>query len=81
MELYQELLLRALEEGKVSVKLSGFDLDLNQMVEAQCYQMIKEIKGVLEDGSLDDPECFERIEKIVCVLEENGISCSGRHDW
>jgi len=48
--------------------------------ESKALQMLEEIRSVLNDSSLDDPECFKRIEAIVRVMEANGIHTT-RHDW
>ena len=45
------------------------------------YQALAEIKAVLEDDTMDDPECFERIEKIVCIFEKLANGVEYRHDF
>ena len=42
------------------------------LLEYKSYQTLREIKRILEDDSLSDPECFQKIEAIVCLFEELG---------
>lgn len=81
MELYKELLLRALENGKISIQFTGAQVNLNEIIESKCYQILNKIKQIILDDTLDDKECFEQIEKIVCLFEKNGISSGFRHDF
>lgn len=60
------------------VELQG---DLQKIVEMKCYQALEEIRKVLDDETLDDPECFHKIEKIVCIFEEIGSNGGCRHDF
>ena len=45
------------------------------------WKMMREIRNVLDDSGLTDPECFAEIEKIISVLEELGVGCGRRHDF
>ena len=74
MELYEEILLKWLQEGNGSIEPCKF-------VEVTSYQALAKIKTVLEDDSLDDPECFQRIEQIIGILEELGSGAGIRHDF
>ena len=47
----------------------------------RCFQALREIRNVLDDSGLTDPECFAEIEKIISVLEELGVGCGRRHDF
>lgn len=40
----------------------------------------EEIRRVLNDDSLEDPECFFRIDAIVTALDNHGMY-THRHDW
>ena len=53
---------------------------LAHTVESQALKALEDIRKVLNDKDLDDPECFRRVEAIINALEANGISIS-RHDW
>ena len=77
MKLYQEILAQEFANS-LSVALQD---DLQKIVETKCYQALEEIKKVLDDETLDDPECFHKIEKIVCIFEEMGSDGGSRHDF
>ena len=80
MELWEQLLCRAVMSGRVEIKLEK-DFDLNTLLENKCYNALMQIKRIIDDDRLDDKECFERIEEIVCIFEELGSDCGGRHDF
>lgn len=52
---------------------------LAQEAESRALKALEDIRRVLDDDKLEDPECFRRIEAIVNALEANGIRTS-RHD-
>ena len=76
MELYKEILTKVLEKEKIEVTFPELNIDVKEIVELKCYDMLMKIKAVLEDQNLNDAECFEKIEKIVCIFEENCCSIS-----
>ena len=45
------------------------------------YQALNEIKNIIEDDELEDPDCFEKIEKIVRLFESLGSNGGNRHDF
>ena len=55
--------------------------ELLPLLQSECYQALEQIKAVLANDQLDDPECFERIEKIVSIFEEMGSDGGNRHDF
>lgn len=55
-------------------------LKLYRDVDSEALRVLEEIRGVLDDETLDDPDCFERIEAIVKIFYAHNISTS-RHDW
>ena len=79
MNLDEEILVTLLEGRTVHVKIEG--LDIQKLVESSCYQALEQIRSILRDDSLSDPECFQKIEKIVEVYERLGGSTGGRHDF
>ena len=81
MELFTELLINALENGKIGVTFPDLKLDPAEIVELQSYAALRKIKKILEDHTLDDPECFKKIEKIVQTLELLGSGGGIRHDF
>ena len=76
MDLYEEMLL---------IRVLSMDekekLDPVTFIHDTAYQTLREIKLILEDDQLDDPECFWRIERIVRVFEELGSTAGNRHDF
>ena len=77
MELYHQIIAEYLTRaGAIEVHI-----DAASIVDGVCYQALHQIREILADPSLSDPECFDRIEKIVCVLEELGSDAGSRHDF
>lgn len=60
---------------------TNFTALLERMMQDRCCQALKEIRAVLDDTSLEDPECFERIEQIVTIFEGLGSDGGSRHDF
>ncbi len=81
MELYQEILAKLLTQQKVEIVFPDLSENIEELVKAECYKILSEIKTILEDDSLTDQECFMKIEKIVCLFEEAGSGCKTRHDF
>lgn len=81
MNLYQEILREILENEKIEVTFPNLNITAKEIVEMKCYQALTEIKGILENGKLEDKECFEKIEEIVCVFERLGSNGGSRHDF
>ncbi len=49
-------------------------------IDSRAVRVLEEIRTILDDETLDDPECFARIDRIVSVINESDIGTS-RHDW
>ncbi|WP_195543366.1 hypothetical protein [Massiliimalia timonensis] len=81
MELYQEILLKVLERETVQVTFPGLRLNADEIIRQESYRALCNIKRILEDDSLEDPECFIKIEEIVRTLEEVGSNAGNRHDF
>lgn len=80
MELYNEILVKILEDDKSKV-IDDIKMSADQMVEMKCYITLLHIKEILDNHELDDKECFMAIEKIVCLFEELGSGLDYRHDF
>ena len=78
MELYKEILVKALEKGHMHVTFSGLRLNAAEIVEQQSYHALQKIKAAIENDSLSDFEC---VEEIVCILEQIGSNGGSRHDF
>lgn len=81
MELYEEILIHALQNHPIQVTFPDLKIDGKELVEMTCYDALRKIKAVLEDDQLDDEECFMKIEEIVCVFEALGSDAGSRHDF
>lgn len=79
MDMQAALLAAMISRGECTVAFSN--LDLNALMETQCYTMLKQIKAILEDDTLEDPACFQRIEAIMGIFEGLGIAIANRHDF
>ena len=80
MDMYAEILSKALEKGEVDVKFPG-GINTKDIVEGRCYAALSQIRDIIDDLSLDDSECLQKIEEIMRTLESQGISIGGRHDF
>lgn len=49
-------------------------------IDSKALQILEEIRAILDDDTIDDPDCLERIDRIVSLYHKNDISTS-RHDW
>lgn len=81
MELFTEILVKALENGRIEVTFPDLNLDPKELVDLKSYAALCRIKRIVEDESLDDPSCFRKIEEIVQTLEFLGSGGGARHDF
>ena len=75
--LYAQILGRELlnhlkdEESNVLQRIKELD--------SKAVQILEEIRAILDDDTIDDPECFERIDRLVSLYNRNDIG-TVRHD-
>ncbi len=81
MDLYKEILIKALEKEDVHISFPNLKIEPIAIVKLECYKALQEIKAIIEDKSLDDGDCFMRIEQIVCLFEGLGSDGGDRHDF
>lgn len=81
MDFFKAILISALKEGELEVTSPWSDETFVRVCEGKCYQMLSDIRDIIADDSVDDPECFLRIESIVSLFEREGISAGNRHDF
>ena len=81
MELAISLLTKRLEDQPMCVCFPQLELSAKDLLECTSYQALCQIRAILSDDTLSDPECFQRIERIVCVLEAFGSDCGHRHEF
>ena len=60
------------EEGNILQRIREID--------SMAVRILEEIRAILDDDAIDDPECFDRIDRIVSIYNKNDIGTS-RHDW
>lgn len=53
---------------------------LEREIEHDALQVLEQIRCILDDNALDDPECFRRVERIVQTFYAYGLSTT-RHSW
>lgn len=54
--------------------------NMRQKADSSALQLVKEIRMILDDDSLEDSECFQKIEAIVVAFRSQGLTTS-RHDF
>ena len=81
MENFLRALAKLLVDEGAAVRIDCGGADLNQLMKDRCWQALMEIRAVLDDGTLEDPECFHRIEQIVRIYEDLGPGGGSRHDF
>ena len=79
MELYQEMLTEILRWEELEVRFPQMEGAVEKIVDQRCYQALKQIRDILRNEQLSDPECFQQIEEIICVLESQGSGGGLRH--
>lgn len=80
MEFFLKILEKTLAEHGAAVTISGGE-EMERLMRERCVQALREIREVLDDDTLDDPECFQRIERIVEIYEALGAGGGSRHDF
>ena len=68
MELAVSLLSKLLENHSLCVNFPQLDLTAKDMLESASYQALCQIREIIMDDTLSDPECFQKIERIVCLF-------------
>ena len=80
MEFFLKILEKTLAEHGAAVTISGGE-EMERLMRERCVQALREIREVLDDDTLDDPQCFQRIERIVEIYEALGAGGGSRHDF
>ena len=81
MEQALKALAKLLIDQGAAVRIDCGEWDLNRLMESRCWNALAEIRAVLNDETLEDPECFRRIEQIVGICEDLGPGGGSRHDF
>ena len=82
-EFCAELLARALVRADAEIRIQGAPAAsyIQIMLRAESFMVLKRIRDILDDHTLDDRDCFDRIEQIVELFEEWGPGAGSRHDF
>ena len=80
MELYKEILAKALEQERMEIYFPKLTLNATEIISQTCYQALEKINHIIRDDTLNDNECYQRIEAIIQVLEATGSHGGSRHD-
>lgn len=78
MEILRQMTANMLSRGEVGPSLPP---ETMEYLGIRSFEILGQIRQIIANDELDDPECFQRIESIVCLLESNGIDCGTRHDF
>ena len=81
MEVYKEILTKALEKEELHILFPQLKIDATQIVELECYKTLQKIKTVIEMDGLSDAECFMKIEEVILAFEDAGSGGGARHDF
>lgn len=54
---------------------------LAQQVDSEAVRLLEEIKAIIQDPALDDPECFARIEALTNAFYVHGISTTRHNEY
>ena len=68
MQLATELLAKLLENQQINVTFPNLNLTAPELLEASSYQALCQIREILCDNQLSDPECFEKLNVLSACL-------------
>lgn len=74
-----ELWVRVVAQEMLRYAKSTGEETMARRVDSEAVRVLSEIKQVLDDPSLNDPECFDRIDAIVDAFYQAGLS-THRHE-
>ena len=71
----------SLQDYPVRVTFPDLNISTIEILQMQCFLMIRDIRMILENEDLEDRECFQKIEAIMDVYDEYNIPITDRHDF
>lgn len=77
MEFHKELLAHELQNCIIDL-INNSNINYNSMVHDRSIKMLSEIRSIISNPILTD---FLKVDAIVTLLNENGISTGGCHDF
>lgn len=81
MDIFKEILSHILLNKEVKVEFKNLEIDINKIIEGECYKALNNIRDIICDETLDDSDCFNKIEEIIILFEKLGIESGSRHDF
>lgn len=70
MDFFTELLVKAIEKGKIEVTFPELKpVNPVDLVEMKSYMLLCRIRDIVYDGSLSEHEIYAMIEDILCTQE------------
>ena len=69
--------------GREALRYLNSEENLSRLIqnaELDALRVLDQIKRILDNEALNDPECFQKIEAIVEIFHKKGLS-TFRHDW
>ena len=81
MDLFKEILSHILLNKEVKVEFKNLEIDINKIIEGECYKALNNIKDIICDETLDDLDCSNKIEEIIILFEKLGIESGSQHDF
>lgn len=79
MELYKKVLNTALKKQHFFTDTSNSTINAKEIVESECYVVLKAIKDIVEDDTISNEKCIYKIERIIKVLNSIGCNCKKRN--
>ena len=79
MELFKEIILEGLQSEKIKLSFPHVNIDIEKIVHDKSYQMVSEIKQILENSKIIND--FYCVEEIIRVFERMGDKIEYRHDF
>ena len=79
MEFVISILAAYLKKEKIEVTFPQLQCSAAEIVNQMSYKMLKRIKDVLEDTTVNDPDCYQQIENIIKCFEMYDITVNNRH--
>ena len=79
--LSKELLARAVGEYVVNHLDALVQEALADLAERQAVAVLRQVKDILDDESLDDAGCALRIDAVVQAFYDAGLSTSRHWEW
>ena len=68
MDLYKEILIKALGQQKMQITFPDLKMDINEILELHSYQALQKIKAIINDDSLTDSwVLYENRRNYLCI--------------